>query len=75
VKVSINPDDQGFFDAKGVTLDYLLVYLAWGLDLADLKELCLNSLKFASISEAEHKEVDVFFHKQWRRFLICINNL
>jgi len=50
VKVSINPDDQGFFNAKGVTLDYLLIYLAWGLDLADLKQLCLNSLEFASIS-------------------------
>jgi len=36
VKISINPDDQGFFDAKGVTLDYILAYLAWGLDLADL---------------------------------------
>jgi len=49
VKVSINPDDQGFFDAKGVNLDYLLAYLAWGLDLSDLKQLCLNSLEFASI--------------------------
>ena len=33
VKVSINPDDQGFWNGKGVTLDYLLAYLAWDLNL------------------------------------------
>lgn len=37
VKVSINPDDHGFFCSPGVTLDYLIVYLAWGLNLSDMK--------------------------------------
>ena len=75
VKVSINPDDQGFFDAKGVTLDYLLVYLAWGLDLADLKQLCLSSLEYASISEESEdyrKDMKEFFNYKWKKFLIAI---
>ena len=75
VKVSINPDDQGFFDAQGVTLDYLLVYLAWGLDLADLKQLCLNSLEYASISEESEdyrKDMKEFFNYKWKKFLIAI---
>lgn len=37
VKVSINPDDHGFFDSPGVTLDYLYAYLCWDLNLLDLK--------------------------------------
>ncbi len=40
IPVSINPDDPGFFDAEGVTLDYVYAFMAWELDLADLKKLC-----------------------------------
>jgi hypothetical protein len=58
-----------------VTLDYLLVYLAWGLDLADLKQLCLNSLEYASISEESEdyrKDMKEFFNYKWKKFLIAI---
>ena len=51
--VSISPDDPGFFDAEGVTLDYVYAFLAWELDLADLKKLCLNSLDYALINDEE----------------------
>lgn len=50
IPVSISPDDPGFYDYEGVVLDYVYAFLAWELDLADLKKLCLNSLEFASIS-------------------------
>lgn len=42
--VSINPDDPGFWGYEGVTLDYVYAFLAWDLDLADLKQLALNSI-------------------------------
>ena len=35
--VSISPDDPNFFDAEGVTLDYVYAFMAWELDIADLK--------------------------------------
>jgi len=57
VAVSISPDDPGFFDSPGVTLDYVVAYLAWGLDLGDLKKLALNSLEHASISESEKEKI------------------
>ena len=72
VKVSISPDDQGFWDAKGVTLDYVLAYLAWGLDLADMKALCMNSLEFASISEEEKESIREFFDYKWYKFLLYV---
>lgn len=63
--MSISPDDPGFFDYEGVTLDYVYAFLAWELDLADLKKLCLNSLEFSSISAEEKGKILPFFNQKW----------
>lgn len=72
VKVSISPDDHGFFSAPGVTLDYLVAFLCWDLNLMDLKQLCLNSIEFASISASEKKNLEQFFHYKWSIFLAYV---
>lgn len=72
VKVSISPDDQGFWNAKGVTLDYMLVYIAWDLNLADLRQLCLNSLDYASISDEQKIQLAKFNKDKWNRFLAYV---
>jgi adenosine deaminase CECR1 len=68
IPVSISPDDPGFFDYEGVTLDYVYAFLAWELDLADLKKLCLNSLEFASISAEEKAKILPLFNEKWTQF-------
>ena len=40
---------------EGVTLDYTYVYLAWDLDIADLKQLALNTIKYTSADQS-HKD-------------------
>ena len=62
IPVSISSDDPGFFDYEGVVLDYVYAFLAWELDLADLKKLCLNSLEFASISAEERAKIKPLFN-------------
>ena len=37
VKVTINPDDYGIFNERGVTLDYLLSMIYLNFDLKDFK--------------------------------------
>ena len=69
VQVSISPDDPGFFGNPGVTLDYLVAYVAWGLDLADLKKLALNSLEHSAISQEDKAEILTFFNHAWTKFL------
>lgn len=69
VKVSISPDDPGFFDNPGVTLDYLVAYIAWGLDLTDLRKLALNSLDHCTLPQNEKDEIRVFFEYKWIEFL------
>ena len=69
VKMSISPDDPGFFESPGVTLDYVVAYLAWDLNLSDLKQLCYNSIEFAAIPEEDKRPLYIFFEDRWRRFL------
>jgi adenosine deaminase CECR1 len=74
VKCSINPDDNGFFNSPGVTLDFVEAYMSWDLDLSDLKSLAINSLEFASISQQEKDDLFVFFEGRWRRFLTYVRS-
>jgi len=54
---------------EGVALDYLYVFLAWDLDIADLKQLVINSIKYSSVTEAQKEKLMVFFAYKWMRFL------
>jgi adenosine deaminase CECR1 len=69
VPISISSDDPCFFDYEGVTLDYAYVFLAWELTIADLKQLCLNSLEYSTIDDGHKAKLRVFFEERWRRFL------
>jgi len=60
VKVSISSDDHGFWNSQGVTFDYLMAYLAWDLDFCDLRQLAINSLEFACVTEEEKTEIRKF---------------
>jgi hypothetical protein len=53
----------------GVCLDYLYVFLAWDLDIADLKQLVINSIKYSSVSEKSKQQLMEFFRYKWSRFL------
>ena len=67
--VSISPDDPGFMGYEGVTLDYLYVFICWELDIADLKQLVLNSIKYSSVTKDQKEDLNTFFEYKWNRFL------
>jgi adenosine deaminase CECR1 len=69
VPCSISSDDPALFHYDGVTLDFCYAFLAWELDLADLKQLCVNSIDYASISNTEKHHLRKFFEYKWKRFL------
>ena len=54
---------------EGVTLDYLYVFLSWELDIADLKKLVYNTIKYGSLTDVEKAELTKFFMYKWGRFL------
>ena len=72
VKVTISSDDHGFWASPGVTLDYMVAYLAWDLSLRDIKQLLINSIDYASVSEEYKVELRKFFEYKWRIFLAYV---
>lgn len=76
VQASISSDDPGFFNYRGVTLDYVYVTLAWELDIADLKKLSLNGITYSSVSSdiKNHLNEEVFPPK-WKAWVEWVNNL
>jgi len=51
VKVSISSDDQGFWCVKNVSFDYLKAFLAWDLNISDLKTIMLNSITYSTCTD------------------------
>lgn len=75
VQASISSDDPGFFNYKGVTLDYTYVTLAWELDIADLKRLSLNGIKYASIDELAKAELYAVFDAKWAKWAEMVSKI
>ena len=50
----------------------MVAYLSWGLSLNDLKQLCMNSIEYASIEEDRKHELREFFNYKWKVFLAFV---
>lgn len=56
-------------DYEGVTLDWVYVYLAWELNITELKKLNYNSIEYASISEEDKVQFRQLFEEKWAIFV------
>lgn len=66
IQVSISSDDPGLFGYEGVTLDWVYAMGAWSLDLRDLKQLSLNGIKYANVSDETKKKLrEEIFEPKW----------
>ena len=50
----------------------MLAYMAWDLNVCDLKQLCLNTIEFASISDSDKQSLKSFFDYKWKIFLAYV---
>ena len=44
---------KGTFGYDDFTIDWYEVFMAWGLDLPELKQLAMNAISFSSMSHEE----------------------
>ena len=65
----ISSDDPLIFNYKGLSYDFWMVFMAWELDLAALKQLALNSLIYSGLNENEKALALQQFHRKWRTFV------
>ena len=67
--VTVSSDLHTFYDYDTLTVDYVLAFLAWQLDLKDLKQLWINSIKYSSIQEDKKEKYLDHFKNEWDKFI------
>lgn len=69
IPVTISSDDPGVFGYEGLTYDFWAVFVAWGLDLRDLKQLSKNGILYSSLSDSQKEKALVSWEKAWDSFI------
>ncbi|MEM7659768.1 MAG: adenosine kinase [Bacteroidota bacterium] len=67
--VSISSDDPATFGYEGVSPDYWAIFLAWELDLGQLKQLVRNSLTYSSLPEEAKTKALQHWEAEWNQFV------
>lgn len=65
----IGSDDPLLLKTNGLTHDFWEVIMAWNLTLSDIKQLCLNSILYSSLSEEEKNKALESWSKSWDLFV------
>lgn len=69
VEVTISSDDPTFWDYQGISLDFTYAFLAWQLDLKDVKQLAINSIKQSSVNTPAKERLLKKFHNDWNAYI------
>ena len=69
VRLSISSDDPLIFDYNGLSYDFWSIYLAWELDLRQIKQLCRNSLTYSVLEGEEKARALVAWETKWAQFV------
>lgn len=62
-------DDPGILGNDGLSYDFWEATMAWDLDLAALKQLALNSLRYSGMTAAEKTTAIAHWQKEWNRWV------
>ncbi|HCN36138.1 MAG TPA: hypothetical protein DIS94_00295 [Bacteroidetes bacterium] len=75
IPITISTDDPQIFDYNGMTYDFWSIFMAWELDLRQLKKLVLNSIEYSAMSEEEKTNAYNYLNQKWSEWVIqSINN-
>ena len=80
IPVVIASDDPIFFENKALTDDWFSIILSFDLNLAEIKQLCLNSILYSGVSKKEKTKLLSAWEHQWQMFVneqvkfFCQNN-
>lgn len=62
-------DDPLILRTSGLSYDFWEAIMAWNLDLADIKQLCLNSILYSSLDESEKQQALHIWKEDWQQFV------
>jgi adenosine deaminase CECR1 len=69
----ISSDDPAVFGYGGLSYDFWSAYMAWNLDLGDLKKLCFNSIRYSLLTEKEKLAASLELQRRWDLFVTQLN--
>ncbi|CAF1018353.1 unnamed protein product, partial [Brachionus calyciflorus] len=69
IPIVMGGDDPGSFGYNDLTVDFYLAYMAWGLDLYDLKIIASNSIRYSLITNESKMIGFEKFNKLWDNFI------
>ena len=73
IPVVLGSDDAGTFGSDYFTVDWYEVFMGWGLDLKELKQLALNSLLYSSLSPEEKEDaINNKWQPKWDAFIEAV---
>eukprot|EP00357_Protocruzia_adherens_P012742 CAMPEP_0115006978 /NCGR_PEP_ID=MMETSP0216-20121206/20856_1 /TAXON_ID=223996 /ORGANISM="Protocruzia adherens, Strain Boccale" /LENGTH=476 /DNA_ID=CAMNT_0002373733 /DNA_START=407 /DNA_END=1837 /DNA_ORIENTATION=+ len=75
VAITINPDDPALFLYEGVTHDWVQAIMSWDLDLSGIKQMAVNSIVYAALTDVEKTAKLEEFDHDWSEFIDDIGNL
>lgn len=67
--VTISSDDPLIFNYDGLSYDFWSAFMAWELDLRQLKRLALNSIEYSSMDAGEKQNAYAHFSSKWDDFI------
>jgi len=69
IPITISSDDPQIFNYRGLSYDFWTAYMAWELDLRQLKKFALNSLVYSALEEKEKDEAIKYFLDEWDKWV------
>lgn len=69
IPIVIAGDDPGSFGYNELAVDYYQVFMAWGLTLADLKEIANNSITYSTIPDEKKLVGYQKFAMEWGQYI------
>ena len=69
VPMCIASDDPGYQEHTCLADDYFAACISWGLGVAELKALVLNSVTYSGLDERDKKELREFLLSKWNEFV------
>ena len=69
IQLTISSDDPLIFDYHGLSYDFWSIFLAWELDLADLKHLCANSIDYSAMADSEKNRAKKIWEQRWHKWV------
>jgi len=69
VTIALCSDDAVFQEHEQLVDDFFMAIVAWGLGVAEIKQLCINSIQYAALDENNRRRLLKCWYADWNRFV------